>query len=63
LAVKTKLVEKYIDQFGNIVKSTSVSVLPVETANLKTFFEGVATVSSHTKDADTHNMKVNQKGE
>ena len=48
LAVQTKLVEQYIDQFGKIIKSTNVSVLPVETANLKTFFEGVATVSDHT---------------
>lgn len=48
LAVQTKLVEQYIDQFGKIINNTNVSVLPVETANLKTFFEGVATVSSHT---------------
>jgi len=48
LAVKTKLVEQYIDQFGKIIKSTNVSVLPVETANLKTFFEGVGKVSDHT---------------
>jgi regulator of protease activity HflC (stomatin/prohibitin superfamily) len=48
LAVQTKLVEQYIDQFGKIIKSTNVSVLPVETANLKTFFEGVSTVSNHT---------------
>lgn len=47
MAIRTKLVEQYIDQFGKIVKSTSVSVLPVETANLKTFFEGVATVKDH----------------
>ncbi|HMB97951.1 MAG TPA: stomatin-like protein [Balneolaceae bacterium] len=50
LAVKTKLVEQYIDQFGNIIKNTSVSVLPVETANLKTFFEGVGKISDHTKN-------------
>ena len=49
LAVKTKLVEQYINQFGKIIKSTNVSVLPTETANLKTFFEGVSKVSDHTK--------------
>ena len=48
LAVKTKLVEQYINQFGKIVQQTNVSVLPVETANLKTFFEGVGTVNNHT---------------
>jgi regulator of protease activity HflC (stomatin/prohibitin superfamily) len=63
LAVKTKLVEQYIDQFGKIIKSTDVSVLPVETANLKTFFEGVATVSDHTKGTDGRRKKVTSKGE
>jgi regulator of protease activity HflC (stomatin/prohibitin superfamily) len=50
LAVKTKLVEQYIKQFGNIINNTNVSILPTETANLKTFFEGVSMVSDHTKD-------------
>ena len=49
LAVKTKLVEQYIKQFGNIINTTNVSILPTETANLKTFFEGVSMVSDHTK--------------
>lgn len=48
MAVKTKLVEQYIDQFGNILKHSNISVLPTETANLKTFFEGVGKISSHT---------------
>lgn len=50
VAVKTKLVEQYIDQFGKIIKNTNVSVLPTETANLKTFFEGVGTLKKHTQD-------------
>ncbi len=50
IAVKTKLVEQYIDQFGKIIKSTNVSVLPTETANLKTFFEGVGTVNRHVQN-------------
>ncbi len=50
LAVKTKLVEQYIDEFGKILQNSNVSVLPTETANLKTFFEGVSKVSDHTKD-------------
>lgn len=49
VAVKTKLVEQYIDQFGKIIKNTNVSVLPTETANLKTFFEGVGTLNRHTQ--------------
>tara|TARA_R100001143_G_scaffold63579_1_gene72370 strand:- start:4864 stop:5814 length:951 start_codon:yes stop_codon:yes gene_type:complete len=47
-AVKTKLVEQYIDEFGKILKKSTVSVLPTETANLKTFFEGVGKISHHT---------------
>lgn len=53
LAVKTKLVEQYINQFGHIIKKSNVSVLPTETANLKTFFEGVQTVSNHTGKSTT----------
>jgi regulator of protease activity HflC (stomatin/prohibitin superfamily) len=48
LAVKTKLVEQYIEEFGNIIKESKISVLPTETANLKTFFEGVSQISDHT---------------
>ncbi len=48
LAVKTKLVEQYIEEFGKIIKKSNISVLPTETANLKTFFEGVKTISEHT---------------
>ncbi|MEX2435229.1 MAG: stomatin-like protein [Balneolaceae bacterium] len=62
IAVKTKLVEQYINQFGSILKSTNVSVLPTETANLKTFFEGVSTISNHTKGAPKTAAK-NQTGE
>ncbi len=53
LAVRTKLVEQYINEFGKIVKNSNISVLPTETANLKTFFEGVKTVSSHTESASS----------
>lgn len=49
LAVKTKLVEQYINQFDSILKTTTVSVLPTETANLKTFFEGVTKISEGTQ--------------
>jgi len=62
LAVKTKLVNQYIDQFGKIIRTTNVSVLPVETANLKTFFEGAAVVGDHTRNRATgNNAKI--KGE
>lgn len=49
LAVKTKLVEQYISRFGEIINNSTISVLPTETANLKTFFEGIETVRDHAK--------------
>src|SRR5690625_1084350 len=58
LAIKTKLIEQYIDQFGKIIEKTQVSVLPVETANLKTFFEGVSTISDHTPAARHSSTKI-----
>jgi len=63
IAVKTKLVEQYIDQFGKIISSSNVSVLPVETANLKTFFEGVSKMSDHTGANTPNQQPVRQKGE
>lgn len=48
LAVKTRLIEQFINQLGNVMDKANVSVLPTETANLKTFFEGVSKVSDHT---------------
>lgn len=56
LAVKTKLIEQFINQLGNVIEKSNVSVLPTETANLKTFFEGVSKVSDHTpKNVRTSN--------
>lgn len=62
IAVKTKLVEQYIDQFGKIIKSTNVSVLPTETANLKTFFEGVGTLNRHTQNSSNPSSTANPQG-
>ncbi len=62
LAVKTKLVEQYIEEFGEIVKQSNISVLPTETANLKTFFEGVSKVSDHTKEKSPANPEVQSGG-
>ena len=57
LAVKTRLIEQFIDQLGNVIERSNVSVLPTETANLKTFFEGVDKVSDHTSASATTNSK------
>jgi len=57
LAVKTKLIEQFIDQLGTVIEKSNVSVLPTETANLKTFFEGVRTVSDHTPQTSNINTQ------
>ncbi len=56
LAVKTRLIEQFINQLGSVMEQANISVLPTETANLKTFFEGVNKISDHTDKA------VNSKG-
>ncbi len=60
LAVKTKLIEQYIQEFGQIIERSNVSVLPVETANLKTFFEGVSKVSDHTSAGNKSSNKISE---
>ena len=50
LAVKARLLEQYIDDLSQILDEADVSVLPVETANLKTFFEGASAVSGSFED-------------
>jgi regulator of protease activity HflC (stomatin/prohibitin superfamily) len=50
LAVKARLLEQYIDDLGQILDEADVSVLPVEAANLKTFFEGASAVSGSFED-------------
>ncbi|MDZ7771898.1 MAG: SPFH domain-containing protein [Balneolaceae bacterium] len=48
LAVKTKLIEQFVGQLGRVMEQANVSVLPTETANLKTFFEGASKITEHT---------------
>ena len=50
LAVKARLLEQYIDDLSQILDEADVSVLPVEAANLKTFFEGASAVSGSFED-------------
>ena len=50
LAVKARLLKQYIDDLGQILDEADVSVLPVEAANLKTFFEGASAVSGGFED-------------
>jgi regulator of protease activity HflC (stomatin/prohibitin superfamily) len=45
LAVKMRLTEQFIDRLGEVVDGADVSVLPMEAANLKSFFEGASEVT------------------
>ena len=49
LAVKMRLTEQFIEDLGHVIDGANVSVLPVEAANMKTFFEGAAEISSGVK--------------
>lgn len=60
LAVKTQLIEQFVGQLGEVMEHANVSVLPTETANLKTFFEGVSKVSDHTPR--TSSVQTNTSG-
>lgn len=44
-AVKMRILEQYLDEFGKILDRSSVTVVPQGLANIKGFFEGVSAVS------------------
>jgi len=49
LAVKMRLTEQFIDRLGEVVDGADVSVLPMEAANLKSFFEGASEVTDSVR--------------
>jgi regulator of protease activity HflC (stomatin/prohibitin superfamily) len=49
LAVKMRLTEQFIERLGNVIDGANVSVLPVEAANIKSFFEGASQVTDGVK--------------
>ena len=51
LAVKMRLTEQFIDRLGEVVEGANVSVLPMEAANLKSFFEGASEVTGSVRNA------------
>ena len=50
LAVKMRLTEQFIDRLGTVVDGADVSVLPMEAANLKSFFEGASEVTDSVRN-------------
>jgi len=49
LAVKMRLTEQFIDRLGKIVEGANVSVLPMEAANMRSFFEGASEVTNSVR--------------
>jgi len=49
-AVKMQLTEQFVDEFGNILKESDVSVVPEGLANIKGFFQGVNDVGTVMND-------------
>lgn len=45
-AVKMQIVEQFIEEFGKILQSANVSVVPSQLANIKGFFDGIGRVTS-----------------
>ncbi len=48
-ALKLKLIEQFVDELGEILKSADISVLPAEMAHVKGIFEGMGQVSTEMK--------------
>jgi regulator of protease activity HflC (stomatin/prohibitin superfamily) len=49
LAVKMRLTEQFIDRLGEVIDGANVSVLPMEAANLRSFFEGASEVTGSVR--------------
>ena len=48
-AVKTRIVEQFVKQLGEILQTSKVSVVPAELAKLRGFFEGMGQIGSGEK--------------
>jgi len=51
LAVKMRLTEQFIDRLGEVIDGANVSVLPMEAANLRSFFEGASEVTGSVQQS------------
>ncbi len=48
-AVKLRIIEQYLEKLGKVLNESSVSVVPLQLANIKGFFEGINHVSDNLK--------------
>jgi regulator of protease activity HflC (stomatin/prohibitin superfamily) len=49
-AIKMRIIEQFLNEFGMIVQKANVSVVPASIATTKAFFEGLSKVTSTTSD-------------
>ncbi len=49
-AVKMQVIEQFIKEYGKIVQTANISVVPSQLANIKGFFEGIGEVSGALND-------------
>lgn len=47
-AIRARIVEQFIEEFGKIVQTSSVSVVPAQLATLRGFFEGMSKITAGT---------------
>lgn len=46
-AVKMRILDQFIDEFGKVLEKSQISVVPGQLANIKGFFEGIGKVSGN----------------
>ena len=59
-AVKMRIVEQFIDEFGRIIAYSKVNVVPSQLANIKGFFEGLEQVSTGLADSGNAGLSAQQ---
>lgn len=56
-AMKMKIIEQFISEFGNILQNSNITVVPNQLANIKGFFEGIGRVSSELNQNNNQSNK------
>jgi regulator of protease activity HflC (stomatin/prohibitin superfamily) len=52
MALKTQLIEQFIDEYAGVLQSADVRVVPEGLAKMKAYFEGIGQVSTGLKDGE-----------
>jgi len=52
-ALKVKLIEQFIEEFGKVITRSKITVVPSQLANIKGLFEGIGKITRNDRSADT----------